>query len=100
MNTLIPLFYTIRDYLPFNAKILIFNALAALQLTTYGIKLYGKFNSIWFKQLQSTQNQLQLKLTNYTRILKYVLDLYDLRTQLIVHNYVHYKVRRNIVCNI
>lgn len=100
INKLIPLFYQIRRFLTPNKRLLIYKSLV-LSKINYAIELYGRKNSNWLKQLQTTQNRLlkiilfreRLFHTNQihhdTKILK-VEHQAELRLLLLIHRNIYY----------
>ena len=106
LNSCIPLYYTIRDIIPYNKRIMIYNSMSA-SLINYGIELYAKNKNKWTYLLQKAQNRslkilLKLrKLTSTNRIHKSnellkIDDLAKLRLALISHKVIHHPHETNI----
>ena len=106
INSRIPLYYQIRNLLPKEKKVIIYNSLT-LSNIIYGIELYGKRETSLIKCLQKTQNRM-LKIlflknirtsTNELHknldILK-LKDLAEIRTLLIAHKVIYDKDKTNI----
>jgi hypothetical protein len=68
LNSLIPLFYQIKNIVPLNKKIIIYNSLATSQIN-YGIELYTSTHTPkkWLDILQKTQNRLIKILFNHNK---------------------------------
>ena len=116
INSKIPLFYQIRNLIPNEKKILLYNSLI-LPNIIYGIEIYGKSNCIWMKTLQKAQNRILKILLNLNirtstngihktnNVLK-ITDMNKLRTILIGHRAIHFpnvtnaahsELKRNII---
>lgn len=106
INSKIPLMYQLRDILPNDKRITIYNSLIMSHII-YGIELYAKNKSKWLDILQKAQNRILkilLKLNRRTsvslmhkqnNILK-IKDLYKLRSLLIGHKVIHFPNETNI----
>lgn len=106
LNKQIPLYYTLRNYVPRNKINLIYKTLS-LSVINYGIELYGCKNKPWLKQLQKTQNRLLKillkkevrystnKIHKENKILK-ITDYNKLRLCLISHKVIHHPKKTNI----
>ena len=105
LNSKIPLYYQLRTILPYNKRIIVFNALS-LSNILYGIELYAKRNNYKIQCLQKTQNRLLKILFNKRirtgtnnlhkslNILK-VIDLAKLRSLLIGHKVIYENHKTN-----
>ena len=97
INNKIPLFYQLKDFLPKTKRIVLYNSLI-LPNILYGIELYA-----WLNILQKAQNRILKILFNLNKlantntlhrrnnVLK-ISDLAELRTLLISHRVVHYRL--------
>ena len=94
LNQLIPIFYSIRNIISTEKKLIIYNALVTSKIN-YGLELYGRKNTKWLCLLQKTQNKLlkilfQKNILYSTNSLHYnlkilkVIDLQKLRLALLI----------------
>lgn len=106
INSRIPLFFQLREILPPEKRIIIFNSLI-LSNIIYGIELFAKNNCGWNRLLQKAQNRLlkilfklpRLTSTNALHKSQNVLKIQDqskLRTALIGQRVIHYPTELNI----
>jgi len=106
LNSLIPLFYQIRDILSKNKKIMIYKSLA-LSKIIYGIELYSKNSNKWLQLLQSTQSRLLKILLNKTLLFRTnsihnicnipkIADIAKIRLALHSHKFTHHKESTNV----
>lgn len=114
LNSQIPLYNVLKQYIPKKSLSLIYNSLS-LSIINYGIELYGKNTNKWVNQLQKTQNRMlkllyskpKLYSTNLlhkeNKILK-IEDRSKLRQALIIHRFIHKTnttnyTHRNLILN-
>ena len=106
LNSLIPLFYQIKNIIIKEKKILIYKALGFSKIN-YAIELYDSRNSTWIKHLQKTQNRLikillnKNKLTSTNKLHKdnnllKISDHARLRMALLVQSVVYHKEKTNV----
>jgi len=106
LNSHIPLYYQLRNIIPYNKRILVYKALSFSKIN-YGIELYCKNESKWTKQLQRTQNRLlkillsKNKLTGTNKLHKdnNILKIFDqgkARMALLSHRAIHQKEHTNV----